>query len=265
MPVRTLLFVACLLGSTCPGLATQELPHFGYEVARQHELKPHRRTIPLDGVTQGFNQFHITLTVSQAGDVLEADTDQSKELMKFWPTVKPEVLQWKFIPFEQNGKAVIAELEEYIDLVPPERLPRKHVAPPPLRADSRITITLVRTVCYGTCPSYSVMVSNDEIVFEGQSFVAAGGKHTDTANPEEVQALAQKFIAADFYSMEPRYHASVTDNPTYVLAIEIDGQKKEVVDYVGREVGMPGVITELEDAVDSFARTERWIKGSRSR
>jgi len=53
----------------------------------------------------------------------------------------------------------------------------------------------------------------------------------------------------------------VTDCPTYILSIAIDGHRKEVVDYVGSWVGMPAVITELEDRVDTFARTQRWISG----
>ena len=57
--------------------------------------------------------------------------------------------------------------------------------------------------------------------------------------------------------------ASVTDNPTYVLSIAIDGHKKQVVDYVGQWVGMPAAIVELEDDVDALAHTERWIKGPR--
>ena len=58
------------------------------------------------------------------------------------------------------------------------------------------------------------------------------------------------------------YRAAVTDNPTYALSIAIDGQTKKVVDYVGSWEGMPAVITELEDEVDAFARTERWTDGS---
>jgi ankyrin repeat protein len=53
----------------------------------------------------------------------------------------------------------------------------------------------------------------------------------------------------------------VTDSPTYKLSIDVDGHAKEVTDYVGSWVGMPQVITELEDAVDTLAQTERWIAG----
>jgi ankyrin repeat protein len=237
-------------------------PSFDYEIARQHELKPHRRTVPIKGVQGGFNQLSITLTVAPTGDVIEAELARNDELIKFWPTIKAEVMQWKFTPFEENGKPVIAQVEEVVDLVPPEHLPKNHVVPPLLRRDSKIAIMLVRTGCFGTCPSYTVTIRNDSIVFNGNSYVVASGRHTDTARPEDVRGLARKFIAADFYSMNEAYRASVTDNPTYVLSMDIDGRKKEVEDYVGSWVGMPGVIPELENAVDSFARTDRWINGA---
>ena len=62
--------------------------------------------------------------------------------------------------------------------------------------------------------------------------------------------------------MRGEYQASVTDNPTYTLSISIDGHKKQVLDYVGSWVGMPEVISELEDDVDDLAHTERWIQGT---
>ncbi len=100
------------------------------------------------------------------------------------------------------------------------------------------------------------------MAFEGGGFVTAQGKHTDKVNSDDVRKLAKRFVAADFYSMESSYTANVTDSPTYTLSIEIDGHKKTVEDYVGDWQGMPAVITELEDGVDEFARTRRWIEGS---
>ncbi len=235
---------------------------FDYNVARAHEIKPHRRAIPVQGVQSGFNQLHLTLTVSSMGEVVDADAGGDSEVLKYWPQLQGEVRQWKFTPFEVNGKAVTAEVEEYIDLVPPERLPKTHVAAPTLRPDSRVTITLHRTGCFGSCPSYTVTVSTDGITFDGHGFVVAAGNHKDWVNADEVRNLAERFLAADFYSMDSSYTASVTDNPTYVLSIAIDGNTKEVEDYVGSWEGMPAVITELEDEVDAFAQTQRWIDGS---
>ncbi len=237
-------------------------PSFEYDVARAHEIKPHRRTIRLKGVNPGFNQLRLTLTVSQVGDVLDADAGGDKDTLKFWPQLQDEVRQWKFTPFVVNGQAVTAEVEEYIDLVPPERVPTKHAAAPVVGPKSKVAIMLQRSGCYGSCPSYKVTVTTEGIAFEGGGFVTAQGKHTDKVNSDDVRKLAKRFVAADFYSMESSYTANVTDSPTYTLSIEIDGHKKTVEDYVGDWQGMPAVITELEDGVDEFARTRRWIEGS---
>jgi ankyrin repeat protein len=239
-----------------------QYPSFDCEVARTHEIKPHRRTIPTVGARTGFNQLRLTLIVSPNGEVLQSDGGGDPNALKFWPQLQGEVNKWKFTPFEKDGKPVTAEIEEYLDLVPPERLPKRHVAAPILKPNSRIEITLQRTGCYGSCPGYTVTVSSDGIVFEGRSFVVASGRHTDSAAAGDVQKLAKRFIAADFYSMDAEYRAAVTDNPTYVLSIDIDGRKKVVEDYVGQWEGMPAIITDFEQEVDAFARTERWIEGS---
>lgn len=262
---RTILALTCLLAGISLWASDEKQPQslsFDYEVARTHEIKPHRRTIPLEGVRAGFNQMHLTLTVSSIGDVVDVDATGDSGVMNFWPQLQSEVRQWKFTPFEENGKAVTAEVEEYLDLVPPRRLPKNHVTPPALRRDSKVEIKLERSGCFGSCPSYSVTVSTDGIVFTGGGYVAAAGKHTDGIDAYEVRKLAKKFVAADFYSMDSSYTASVTDSPSYRLSISIDGHSKEVKDYVGAWVGMPAVISELEDEVDALGKTERWIEGS---
>lgn len=244
---------------------TESYPSFDYDAAQTHELKPHRRTIPMAGAQPWLSQLQLTLTVSPQGDVVGADVvaNGNSESLKYWPRVQGEVRQWKFTPFEVDGKPVTAQIEEYVDFVPPERLPAVHVKPPVIRPYAPIEITLQRTGCFGACPSYRVTVSTDGIVFEGGDYVVASGRHIDkSVDVDGVRDLARRFVAADFYSMDPSYRADVTDNPTYILSISIDGHKKEVEDYVGSWVGMPSIITELENAVDSFARTDRWIKGS---
>ena len=236
-------------------------PAFSYQDARAHELQPHRRSFPLDGVPLGHHSLRLLVTVSPAGDVVDVQPDLVEDLLKFWPQVQDEVRRWKFAPFLQNGKAVTGDIEEYVSFVPPTRLPKTHVIPPALRPDSEIAITLQRSGCFGSCPSYSVTMRNHGIVFEGRGYTVVTGKHTASVDPDEVRRLAQRFIEADFYSMEPNYAAMVTDCPTYTLSISVDGVTKEVIDYMGDWVGMPPVITDLENAVDSLARTDRWIAG----
>jgi hypothetical protein len=261
---RSAIALAYVLASLFLGSSDEKkpsIPSYEYDVARRHEIKPHRRTIPLKGVGSGFNQLHLTLTVSPTGDVIDADANGDQDTLKFWPQLQGEVREWKFMPFEKNGEAVTAEVEEYIDLVPPERLPKNHVQPPVIRKDSKIMITLGRSGCFGSCPSYTVTVTTEGILFEGGGYVVARGKHMDEVDAGEVRKLAKRFVAADFYSLDSSYAASVTDNPTYGLSIEVDGKTKKVQDYVGEWVGMPAIVSELEDQVDEFAQTRRWIEG----
>lgn len=242
--------------------AANAKPTFDYTAAADHEIEPHRRTIPMKGVEEGFNQLRLTLIVSANGEVLDAKATGDDKSMRFWPRLEGEVRGWKYLPFEKSGSPVTAEIEEYIDLVPPERFPKKHVIPPSIRPDSKIAISLSRSGCFGTCPSYSVTIKTNGIEFNGGGNVVAQGRHTDTVDPQAVRTLAKKFTAADFYSMDEEYRAGVTDNPTYELSIVIDGREKKVEDYVGEWVGMPAVISQLEREVDEFARSSRWIRGT---
>jgi Domain of unknown function (DUF6438) len=262
--VRPLIALTCCMACSFLWASDHQslhYPFFDYGTAKTHEIEPHRRTIPLTGVRGGFNQLRLTLIVSAAGDVSDAEAGGSPDVLKYWPQLQGEVRAWKFVPFKKHGKPVIAQAEEYIDLVPPERLPNVHVAAPSIGPESKITIVLKRGACYGTCPSYDVAVSTGGIEFDGKYCVAALGKHTATVDDDEVRKLARKFVVADFYSMDNEYEATVTDLPAYVLSINIDGQRKEVMDYVGRWVGMPTIIRELEDDVDSLAQTRRWVQG----
>jgi len=265
--ICTVVALSCYLAGSRFAAIDGQPPHypsFDYDTVRTHEIPPHRRTIPLDGVREGFNQLRLTLTVSAAGEVINAEAGGGPNELKYWPQLENEVRAWKFIPFKKHGKPVIAQAEEYIDLVPPERLPRVHLAAPTLRPDSNINIVLKRGACYGTCPSYDVSVSTEGIEFNGHACVGALGKHTSSVEESSVRQLATKFVEADFYSMDNAYEASVTDMPFYELSISIDGQKKEVTDYVGRWVGMPEIIRELENDVDALAQTRRWVQADKA-
>ena len=189
-----------------------------------------------------------------------AEANGRPDEMKFWPQITEEIIRWKFVPFEMDGKAVMAQIEETVQLVPPERLPTSHVAAPIFGPSSKVMITLARSGgCEGTCPGYKVSVGTDGIVFEGSYKVAAAGKHTEKIDLDEVRALVREFIVADFFSMDPQYITEVTDIGSSTLSIEIDGHAKQVANDWGELVGMPGIIRELEDEVDTITRSERWV------
>lgn len=236
--------------------SSQKLSSFDDNTVRAHEIQPHRRVMPVKGMDCCLNQLKIELTVSAAGDVTGAEAFGDNESKKYWPQVQAEIYRWRFKPFEKEGTPVAANIEEHVVLVPLTQ----HVTPPSVTPESQVSITLQRSRCYGQCPAYIVTISTDSIEFTGFANVGAKGKYTDKIAPSEVRKLAQKFVQGDFYSMKSGYSALVFDIPTYTLSITIDGHTKEVYDYGGRWVGMPAIIRELEDDVDTLAKTERWIK-----
>lgn len=139
---------------------------------------------------------------------------------------------------------------------------------------------LERSACLGPCPAYKVTIHGDgRVVFEttaefdnqvgavhrrfAQSDgVLLPGTHEDKISPAAVGALIEKFRAAGFWKLRNAYTAPITDNPSYVVTFDTGQSRKTVTDYVGSEVGMPRSVTELEDAIDQVAGTDRWVRGT---
>jgi hypothetical protein len=74
--IRTIVAFTCSLPSLSLWASSEKRPLYpscDYSIARAHETKPRRRTIPLKGKLPGFNQLRLTLTVSPRGDVVDAD------------------------------------------------------------------------------------------------------------------------------------------------------------------------------------------------
>lgn len=125
-------------------------------------------------------------------------------------------------------------------------------------------MTLERTECYGPCPIYKVEVRGDgEVAYEGLSPSLIPGHHRSRISKEAVQRLVAEFRKANYFSLKDRYVWPVTDLPTFKTSIEFDGRKKSVVDYMGRQVGMPEAAERLEISFDEIAQTGKWVEGNR--
>lgn len=145
---------------------------------------------------------------------------------------------------------------------------------------SKLRILLQRSACFGDCPDYMVSISGDgQVVFTTDyqpaspvaevhrefspvSGVMVPGTHRTSIDRSLVRALVQQFRAAQFFNLANEYRHSITDSPTYIVAIDTGTKSKRIVDYVGKEVGMPAAVTALEDAIDKAAGTSRWIEGT---
>jgi hypothetical protein len=145
---------------------------------------------------------------------------------------------------------------------------------------SKLKITLTRGACYGTCPDYQVTIyGGGRVIFSTREdslpgsaeahrefnpfpYVVAPGTREYRIDPKAVDALLEKFKAANFFALKSHYTAQVTDNPTYEVEIDTGHGRKSVIDYVGKEVGMPAAVSELENAIDDAAQTARFVSGA---
>lgn len=221
----------------------------------------------------------VMVTVSPQGEVVAAKADRERNFEGADPgPALAAVRRWKFRPFLYRGKAVQARGTVTIGYrIPPKW--RDPDAPLPPIDYSSLKIGLVRTACLGSCPDYSVTIDGSgAVVFTTDSPALKGageahrpsgpgrgvllsGEHRARIDRATLDALIGRFRAAHFFGLEREYRASATDLPTYVLTFESGGRSWTVSDYWGAQVGMPEVVTELEDAVDKAAGTARWVSG----
>lgn len=132
---------------------------------------------------------------------------------------------------------------------------------------SELVIALERTPCFGRCPAYSVTVRGDgTLLYEGRSDVRVTGEATRTARPEAVRTLLARFAAVDFLALHGEYTMPVTDLPSTILTLRVNGREKRVVNYWAKgiddapDVDVHRMLDVLAEAVDRAASTDRWVK-----
>jgi hypothetical protein len=130
-------------------------------------------------------------------------------------------------------------------------------------------ITLERSVCFGTCPSYIVTLASDgKVTWEGRDYVKTTGPATAQIKPEDFNKLVEEFERIKFATLDDKYETgtrgcpeSATDNPSAQTSIRINGKTKSVLHYYGcRDSEVLRRLTLLERKIDEVIGTERWIK-----
>jgi hypothetical protein len=203
----------------------------------------------------------VKLRVGRDGSVISARClDCRKEFASRAEQLARSV---RFVPFQREGKPVIAEFEFQVPILPKEVRPQYKVEFPQIKDWSSIRIEMSRSGCFGTCPSYSVQIAGDGSVrYVGDSFVALMGAHRAQLPAQTVQALVKQFQRAEFFWLNSSYVADITDSASTEVSISFDGRTHRVHDYVGLQVGMPDSVRDVQDAIDRLANTDRWLKGN---
>ena len=131
------------------------------------------------------------------------------------------------------------------------------------------SITLERTVCFGTCPAYRVTISSDgTVTFEGRQYTKTKGLATGHISANDFRKLVSEFEKIDYFSLPDRYAPGtkecprvITDMPAANTSIRLKGRSKSVSHYHGcGNAGALAKLTELENKIDEVAGTQKWIK-----
>lgn len=204
----------------------------------------------------------LTLTVGKDGDVVgveKSDTRQSLDARL--EAAIAAAYTWRYRPFLRGGEPVVARVNVYIDVVPPEDIPAAKV-PFPASNPKTTLIELSRQSDAG--PGYSLNIGgNGEITYDGGTNVLVVGKQLSRIEPLAVEQLVKQFSNANFLALRDEYSASgIMDAGSSSIGIRVGPKAKEVHEYVGAWAGMPASVATLQDAVDQAAGVERWTVGN---
>lgn len=129
------------------------------------------------------------------------------------------------------------------------------------------SVVMQTTPCFGDCPEYKLTIRGDgQVTFEGKTSVVSSGTHHAQITQDQVRALADAFIEADFFGLRDTYvgqfdgcKAIWTDLPSTVVTVMGTEHPKSVNHYHGCE-GAPSKLSILENKIPEIVGANHWIK-----
>jgi hypothetical protein len=134
-----------------------------------------------------------------------------------------------------------------------------------------LEIRLQRTVCFGTCPDYTLTIKADRsIAFLGGNFTGTKGTATGRISKASLLKLIKAFDRidlasfADDYSQGTQCESYITDVPSEIISLTRNGSSKTVNHYFGCRAKDPvqkrlTALSELGKLIDRLANSSRWI------
>ncbi|GAB4145621.1 MAG: hypothetical protein OHK0017_05400 [Patescibacteria group bacterium] len=122
---------------------------------------------------------------------------------------------------------------------------------------SSVEITIERQPCFGYCPVYSVTINGSgEVIYKGTANVKVTGEQKSQISKEEVKKLVEEFKKADYFNLKDEYTANVSDVPTTITSLKLNGKSKRIIDYYNA----PESLKALESKIDETVNVQQWTK-----
>ena len=200
-----------------------------------------------------------------------SQTVQDLDNVSTYPALTAELLKRGYTDADirkilgQNMLRVMREAEKVVEAAAGRARPfgrrfsrrRAASAPAAASAPEPIEITLERTVCFGTCPAYTVTLRDDgTVTYEGRQHVKVSGKQTWKIDPAAVRALAQEMQDAGFFELQDEYTSHDDRPPDHLHVADDRRRSKKVKDYVAG----PPKLKDIEAKIDEVAGTKKYVE-----
>ena len=115
--------------------------------------------------------------------------------------------------------------------------------------------SIERTPCYGQCPTYSIKIyKSGYVVYDGIRFVDKMGTYSTRISERKIQAIINKANEIGYFDLNDVYDSPVTDLPSTITYLSVNGQKKRIKDRVRG----PEKLREYEKYFDSIFEDLEW-------
>lgn len=125
-------------------------------------------------------------------------------------------------------------------------------------------VQMERTICFGTCPSYTLLILEDgKVRFNGREFVRYKGEASGEMSHNNLEALVQKIKDSHFMEIpsNPDCRTRYTDHSSVFLTIKLDDNRNSITHYLGcKGFQYEKNLYELEEAIDSLSGANQWIE-----
>jgi hypothetical protein len=133
-----------------------------------------------------------------------------------------------------------------------------------------LEISFEQTECKGKCWVYNLKIKADGLItYGGIANVEKLGRFEDKLSEEQVKELIDEFKKADYLDLEDNYVKDncpvvVTDSPTAITSIKINGKYKKITHYLGcleeerNHVIYPQKLYDLERRINLITDSFRW-------
>ena len=136
----------------------------------------------------------------------------------------------------------------------------------PIPIKESLLITLERTPCFGRCATYKYSIfTTGRVIYNGVENVKNIGTYSAQLTNSQVEKIKDRIESAKIFSLKDKYDSQITDIPSTLLIINIDGRKKKIYD----RYGAPKELTQFEKFVDdivlnsSFTKTKEQDNGNK--